>query len=64
MSVTFSRRPWLNHLEVVFLQMRLAFERDLLAVGRAERDALYTEVAERGHNAAEGGREGYRVLGL
>jgi hypothetical protein len=53
-----------NHLEAVFLQVRLALERSLFAVGRTERHALYVERAERSDHAAEGSCKGNCVLGL
>ena len=53
-----------HHVEAMLLQVSLALERDLLAVGCAERDALDAKLPERGGHAAEGRREGERVLGL
>jgi hypothetical protein len=40
--------PVTDDLEPVLLQVRLALEGDGLAVGRAERNALYAEVLKRG----------------
>src|SRR5262245_22908345 len=53
-----------NDLETVCLKMRLAPERDLGAIGRAERDTFCAEGLKGGSNTAKGGSKGYRIAGM
>src|SRR5262245_25122526 len=51
-----------HHVHAVLFEQRLALERRLLAVGRAERDARRTQRLEGGEDAAESGGDGCAAL--